>query len=207
MSQFITKEKVKEIVSGAPQGTGKDVFNALVTKGYEIEGYNAEFSFGETLSNIPPSGAEFVKAIWSAVTSPIQTVSAMSSLGLGAMRKGYTAITGNQLVEGGRSGSVEDEKMVDGMVEFFVDRYGSKDKILNTIEKDPVGFLADAASAVGGAGLALKGASVGGKVSTLAKAGGALSKYSRALEPTTLAVKTARKLNEVSGINKLIPDS
>ena len=207
MPEFLTTEKIKEVVSNAPPELKGQVFQALVDKGYEIEGFNANFSPFEALKNIPESTKEFGKAIYSAIMNPLQSIKAISGLAQGGIRKGYEAISGKQAPVGLISGTEQDEKTFDNMVEFFIARYGSKDRLLNTIEKDPVGFLADASAAIGGAGAAVKGVGVAGKIGMVSKAGGTLVKYSRLLEPTTAAIKTARTINELSGINKLIRNS
>ena len=210
MGEFITKEKMTEILSSAPPETDKaKMLTALSQKGYEIEGYNAQFSPFETLKNVPGSTLEFGKAIWTAVTNPVESVKGISSLGRGSIRKAYQGITGKEMPVGAgpgmaATGTPEDDMIFDAMVGFFVERYGSKDKLLNTIEKDPAGFLADAATVMGGASLPLKTASTTGKLGMLRKTGDVLSKYSRALEPTTLAIKTARKFNDLSGVNNLM---
>jgi hypothetical protein len=250
MGEFFTKEKVREILENAPPDLDKrKLLRSMANQGHEMEGHNAEFSPLDMVKNVPESTKEFGKAIWAAITNPLQSINAMSDLARGGLRRGGEVI-GVKLAEGGLMGTEEEGKLFDSMVEFFIDRYGSKDRIFETIERDPVGFLADASTIIGGAGAVVKGGglavkgmgralmggdktlgiikqslkkpherippfkgvdkikttpeklfAVGGKIS---KTGSVLFKYSRNLEPTTLAIKTARRVNEVVGINKLI---
>jgi len=207
MGEFLTTDKIKEVLGGLPQEQRKAALQKLVERGHEIEGFNAEFSPFETLKNVPGSTLEFGKAIYNSVRHIDQTASALSSLGKGTVKKFVEALGGNassvinpftlkpvQLTD-------SDEEIVDAMGNFFVERYGSVDRLLNTIEKDPAGFLSDASTLLGGGGALIKGTATVSRLGKVAKAGDVISKYSRFLEPTTAAIKTARGLNEKLGIN------
>ncbi len=191
MSDFLTKDKQRELLAGLPEGADKTRFiSTLVDRGFELEGLNAEFDFGEAAGNIIPSAVEVGKNIYAAITSPIQTAKAIGTIGKGGLQK---LVPGEQ----------DAEKAFDSMVGFFVDRFGGKDKLLNTIEKDPAGFLLDISTVIGGAGGAV---SVGTKGTRLAKIGKTARGFSRAIDPTTaipaVVRKSAEKFNAVSRINQ-----
>jgi len=199
---FLTKEKVKEIVSGAPQGTQpKDILKKLVQKGYELEGFNSSFDFGEAASNFPGDVAEIGKMIYSAVTQPGQTITGLSNLGLGAIRKSM-GIEGDQQMApvppqmGGamsfapQAGTVpvNDRQAFDGLINMMYDQYGSKDKLLNHIEKHPAQFLSDLSIVLNPATGGLKAAL---STTRLAKYANTANRLVRALETTTMAREAA----------------
>ena len=213
MPEIITTEKFKELV-GRGQGKGftpKQVLLSLKDKGYLVEGYNAnyspiektrktpEFSSTEMVKNIPESAWEMGKNIWTAATNPLQTTNAMRSLSVGAMGKLLKSI-GYKSPRGETSDNLQNEEIVNSMIDFMVERYGSKDKLLNTIEKDPVGFSADLASVMGGAGVAGKLALPG----KLGVAAGKVAKYSRYLQPDVAAIKSSAAFIQGTGLGKRI---
>ncbi len=215
MGDFLTTDKLREILKPVPKESRSSAVEELIARGHEIEGLNAEFSPLESVANIPSSLMEFGKNIWIAASSPLETINSLSSIALGGMRVATEKALGKQLGESPRGGSQNDEENFKNMVNFFSERYGSVDRLLNTIEKDPVGFLADAATFIGGVGGILKGAGVASKLSTIEKIGGSLVKVSRALEPTTVFTKAVskltkpvrvgiRRLNEATGVNKTL---
>jgi hypothetical protein len=78
MENKLTREQVKAILDGAPQGADKKVvFNKLVEKGYKIEGYNDQ-----------PAPEE--KSLVSKATDVVKDT--VSSIGLGIGGAGLTAI-------------------------------------------------------------------------------------------------------------------
>ncbi len=219
MPEIITTEKFKELVeAGRKKGkTPRQILDKLTSLNYQIEGHNVnfhpierirkkpEFSSTEMVKNIPESAWEMGKAIWTAVSNPLQTAKGLTSLGRGAMRKVVEGITGEQIPEQPLSaqkftGTEQDEKLLGEMVNFYKERYGGTDKILETIEQDPVGFTADLATLMGGVGVA-------GKVTLPGKIGqavGKVGKASRYLQPDVAAAKVIKKVNEYSGVNKVL---
>jgi hypothetical protein len=208
MPEFITEEKLKEMLADVPPEQHEALKQRLTVRGYEIENYSAEFSFKDALSNVDNSTAEFVKAMWSAVKNPGTTVNSMSSLAKGGLRKAAKGLGLELPTEGlpgpaGVGGSEMDEKLLDSVIGFYKDRYGSMDKFLDTIEKDPVGFSGDVASLMGGTGVAVSGVGKISKVAPIIKAGKNIRTFSRYFEPSSIASKTARQFNSLVGINKL----
>ena len=209
MGQFITKEKLGEILEKRPQNVAPEsILETLAGQGHEIEGYNAKFSPLETAKNIPGSTVELGKNIYAAFSNPLQTAKSIGNVALGGLAK---LVPGEQ----------DQEKAFDNVLDFYEQRYGSADKALNTIERDPVGFASDLSSLMSGGGAALK---VGAKVATvagkvgaaqkLAKAGEIAGKIGAKVEPLALAGagakltgKLIRPVNEVLGINRLLRET
>lgn len=232
MGEFITKEKFLEIRETFPDKKPVDVARFLAGRGHEIEGVNAEFSPVDTLSNIPGSLKEMAKNIFNVVKNPKQTVKSVATLTKGALSEFLPEEVVNvvsstpqlSFLNLARDVSSDNAKKVfEGTAKDFGQRFGviktddgvrfSKDALLNTIEKDPVGFLADAASAVSGTGLAVRGVGTVSRFAGASKAakflddaGIAVSKAGRLLEPTNAATELlkqsadfTRRFNKVSG--------
>lgn len=210
-TQFISKNKLREIFEDA-KAKGiepKNVFKSLAkNEKIEIEGYNARFDPIEAATNIPESAKELGKSLVHLfTTNPLQTIKGISGIALGALEK---AVPGTQ----------SHEQAFDVLADAMVERYGSKDKILNTIEKDPVGFAADLSTVLTGVGGAVKGAATAaGKsaiISTraatrLAETAKTLSRVGNTIDPINIAASTAKvpfstikKANESIGIDKVI---
>jgi len=119
--------------------------------------------------------------------TPIETAKNLGTLGNGI----YSMITG------GDSADEETAKLVG---QFYIDRYGSKDAILNTLNTDPMGFISDAALAFTGGGGLVK---ILGKTNKyVAKAGNVLSRLGQRIDPLRQAallsktgIKSARNVS------------
>ena len=149
-----------------------------------------EFSFLNTLKNIPSSAVENAGNIYQALRHPVQTGEAMVKTGLDvAGRMDETGsqdfINKNILGIGGEAEAMKD---------YAVDRYGGWDNIKNTIENDPVGFMLDASGAAYGTGSVLNATGKAGKISN------ALRTTGKAIDPVNATVNTLRK-----GVSKVIP--
>lgn len=129
------------------------------------------FSVGEMASNIPSSAGKLVKnlagGLYQTVRHPIKTAQGLGTLAEGIVDKGaemaHNAVPQDLRTKINKvnnsipfmtklpeSGEVRfDESHVGEAVgEAIKNRYGSKEAILNTLEADPVGVLADAAAVV-----------------------------------------------------------
>jgi len=136
-----------------------------------------------TIGNIPGSAMNLVGGLGNVIAHPIKTAQALGGIAGGAVDK---------LLPGEQGG----EKNFDALVDFYKERYGSVDKLLQTIEKDPVGFAADASAILGGGGALLKGAGTVSKISALSKVGTVVSKAGQVTNPisaVTGAVSLASK--------------
>lgn len=139
---------------------------------------DAEFSFGEMVSNVPSSAAQFGKDIIYPFRHPVETAKGMGNLAMGL---GQKLIPGEQ----------EEEQYADQMGQFIADRYGSWENFKQTLMKDPVGVLADASTVITGVGGAVR---AGGRVAgTTGKLGRAVQATGAALDPVNLALKTGKK--------------
>lgn len=169
-----------------------------------------------TISNIPSSAGDFVSSIGQAVLHPIKTVQALGQTALGGVEK---------LLPGQQEGEVQ----FDAVVSFFKDRYGSFDGLKNTIETDPIGFLADAATVltaggalvtkIGTAGklaefagiasraeriAAIQKAAQAGELGEIARAGNILTKAGEFTDPISLLTKSIGKAAEVATAGKTV---
>jgi hypothetical protein len=147
----------------------------------------------ETVSNIPESGAQFVKDIVTPFIHPVETAKAVGNLAAGI---------GQKLIPGKQEKEVYAEKAM----QFIKDRYGSLENIGDTIKTDPVGFLADFASLVSGGGLAVRAAGGLTKVKKISDAGRLASKVGTLIEPTRAVRAIASKSAKVV-IPKGLPSS
>lgn len=175
--------------------------NDLINMGYEIEGVNATFDLGEAVNNFPGDVVEIGTQIYEGMTSPIQTMTALSSVGRGGIRKLSESVFGEEIAQamsdfqtsmpGGLKtiGDKYDKETFDAVIDLFHEQYGSKDKILNTIEKRPAQFLSDLSIVLNPASAALKTSLAGTR---FAKGGQVVNRLVRALEPT-------QALGEISG--------
>lgn len=117
---------------------------------------------------------------------------------------GKLAVGTAQLAIPGEQG-LEDRPRAVG--EFYKERYGSLPKITKTLYEDPVGAALDASVVLGGAGAVVKGVGTAGKISSLTRAGEALSTASKVVDPLQAVgklagmgtSKIAGKAGEISG--------
>jgi hypothetical protein len=173
-------------------GTGEPSTNLVSTDeffGKSVQSGNQAqkgFSIEQTIKNIPRSGGEFLKNVVSPIVHPIDTGKAISKLALGTAQK---LIPGQQ----------KSEASFDALTNFFKERYGGVENVKKTIQEDPVGFLGDLSTVLtGGGGLAAKTGQLS-KVSSLAKAGQAVSKAGTAIEPLGLMGKVAKGGAQLGG--------
>lgn len=128
---------------------------------------------GEAFTNIPSSAAHFASNLIQPILHPIDTAKSLVALGDAVGSK--ISRPGNLLRAGDPEPTPEQiharetrEAPADAVGQFFVDRYGSKEGIQNTIATDPVGAAADAATVLsGGSLLPVRGAAMVGKVGAM----------------------------------------
>lgn len=114
---------------------------------------------GRAVENIPGSAKNFASNIVQPIVHPIQTAE-----GIAALLSG-------------------DEHAVQGLKDFIVQRYGGLENVKRTFAEDPVGFAADAALILSGGGALMRGAGKAGQVSGLVKAGEAVGKAGKMVDP------------------------
>lgn len=130
-------------------------------------------AIGEGITNIPASAGHFANALVQPILHPIDTAKGVVALGDAVGSK--ISRPGNFLRVGDPEPTPEQlkaravrEAPADAVGEFFADRYGSGEKIKNTLATDPVGLAADAATVLtGGSALPVRGAAVLGKAGAM----------------------------------------
>lgn len=128
-----------------------------------------EFSAKETIKNVPASFKREVQNIAAAITDPKATLTGLYNVGVGAIQKADpTGFLGT-----------DKEKYAEALGQFYVDRYGSKEKFLQTLQEDPVGVMGDASMFLTGGAMALP------------KVGKTVGKVGAAIEPLNIATNTA----------------
>ena len=127
---------------------------------------------GAALRNLPKSAVEFGSNLVTAVTSPVQTVTALGDILGGVMEP----ITPDFLYGGDSLARAKQAR--GGFADFMVDRYGGYENLKRTVAEDPVGFLGDLSTIFSG------GAGVAGKTGATTTAG-ALTKASTYTNPLT----------------------
>lgn len=99
----------------------------------------------EAVTNVPKSGFEFLKGLYSAVTSPVQTVSGLMDVAAGGL-KNITPKAVKDFIDLFETDPDAAKRAVDSANAFggfYKDRYGSIDSLKNTLATDPVGAAAD----------------------------------------------------------------
>lgn len=127
---------------------------------------------GDVISNIPSSASRFAGDIFNAIIHPVETATSLVGLAKGVASK---LIPGDQ----------DSEIYVDGLMQFYKERYGTLEKAKETFRTDPVGALSDGAAALSGAGASLK-------LGRLGKAGELVARTASAIDPVNLPVGVAR---------------
>jgi hypothetical protein len=132
------------------------------------------FSVAETIKSIPGSAARYVGGIAEAVTHPIQTAEELTKLAVGGVQtllpepeeKTIVSPQGRTIRLSGKEHKQSWQNFSNAMQQ----RYGGWDNVKNTIQTDPVGFLADVSA-------------------VLIPTGGAVGAAGRAIEPINMARK------------------
>lgn len=234
MPEFITKEKLGEVLASKPEyqtPKGKAaVTRMLIRQGHEIEGINASFSGLNAAANVFPSLYELGKGIVKMVVDYDEkkgvelklddTLAGLTNAAIGGIanlvdKAGGDAknSVGADIVAalGGDVG--KQQEAARGIYNFYQQRYGSVEKLQETVERDPAGFLADVAGLFSGGATAAKGigkiaqvSGASGLASKIATAQNFLTRTARAVEPLGLVPKaaaaTASKANDVLGITE-----
>lgn len=98
--------------------------------------------------NAPRSAYNLGKSIVDAVTSPVETATALYNVGKGGVSKAAGAIG----IDQDPGTKAQNEAAFDAVASFFADRYGGVENFKKTLAEDPVGFAADLSSVLGVAG-------------------------------------------------------
>ena len=153
---------------------------------------------GMAMENLPASAKQFAGSLYEMVTSPIETMDAVTKIGAGALQLGLENIGLGSLVSGlGRD--EQSIQMARKVGEFFVDRYGSEEAAMNTLATDPVGAAADVAGLLTGTGGVLRTTGKATGVAGLERAGEITRKAGGYVDPTLMAVRGAGVAKDVAG--------
>lgn len=151
-------------------------------------------SVGGFLGNAVSSAGNFVGGIGQAVMHPIQTAENLGGAIYGAGQEIGGAIQGKQI-------STPETQKWDNILNFYKQRYGSPEQFLQTMYKDPVGFLADASTLASGLGGAVGAVGDLADASKVADVGEAIGRTGEAINPVSLAGKALSPVVNVG--NKL----
>lgn len=190
--QFYTTESQKELIDGLSPERQAHLIKRLAQDN-ELEGLNRETSPLAAVQNLPGSALDAVKGVFEVLSNPGQTLDAMSSSAKGLMRKlAMLPMSESRRASLGVAETTLDEQAFDSLAKFYQQRFGSVEKALETIERDPAGAGSDIAA---GLGLVAGGAGAivtkGGKASVAIRQ---IQKASRLADPTLAAVKGTEKL-------------
>jgi hypothetical protein len=142
------------------------------------------------VQNFPSSMGNLIKSIYDAVTNPLTTAKSVLDVGAGALQ--------NVLPERFVQAVGEDPASREAarqMGKFFADRYGTGEKLKQTIATDPAGVLADLSTLIsGGAGATRAAADVAtiatkGRVTAPIQAAEALSKTATFVDPLAATLR------------------
>ena len=135
----------------------------------------------ETAGNVPESAGNVLSGIWEAISNPVETAEALGSAAVGGIQLGKDALgvpTHNVF------GDQRDAARAVG--EFYADRYGGGQEILDTIRTDPAGAVLDALGLVtGGAGAAARAPGVAGRIARTVAAADPARAAGRAIQSAT----------------------
>ena len=143
----------------------------------------------EAIKNIPSSGANLIKDLITAISSPLQTGKAVLDVGAGALQN----VLPEKLVQ-----AIGEDKpsreVANAVGQFYANRYGSVEGAKQAIAQDPVGVLADVSTLFsGGSMIAPKAAAV------------PLAKVASAIDPLAIAARTTAKTANVLGGKVIAP--
>lgn len=185
----VTAPDGKEYDVEAPRGATQEQALAYFQQNWKPQQEPQGMSWGEVgkqaVMNLPSSGANLVKGIYGAVTSPVETVSNVAKLAKGTAQ--------NVLPESIVGADPEAQAMASQLGQFYKDRYGSMEGFKKAIATDPAGVLADVSTVATGGGAAVA------KVPMMAKVGQAVSKVGSAVDPLAMAVRGGAKAVEYGG--------
>lgn len=161
-------ENLPTTIPSKPIGYSKSSLTAPAPKAIEPE--KPELTWEETAkgaaSQILPSTGKMIGDIFHAVTSPVETGSALKQLGAGAYSKleGFFANQDPQQKK-------QNEALLNAVVDDYIKKYGSVKEFKRALAEDPASILADISLLVsGGTTAALKGTGLAGKTAGMAGA-------------------------------------
>ena len=182
--QGVFSQYANDVKAGMPDNVASQYYPELFgsqaqdnSNNQQPNGLPQNPSVGGFLGNVVKSGANLGANIGNAVLHPIKTVQALGNTVVGGLKEAAGQPTDQQTQDW------------DTMTNFFKQRYGSVNDLVNTAYQDPVGFATDLATVLGaGAGVAGKVGDVAG-ISGLSDAADTLNNASEAVNPLSMAGK------------------
>lgn len=156
--------------------TAKRLPNENLQLGPSVE-QPTTFDAMNLISNLGPSGLQYVQDIATPFIHPIDT-----ARGIGTLASGYSQLAKSSLT-GKEAPSNENIDAARAVNQFMANRYGGKQQFLNTLENDPVGVLGDISS------IFTMGGGLLGKTK-LASEANLISKTGKALDPVSFLQKS-----------------
>lgn len=140
----------------------------------------------EAVKNIPRSAKQFATNLYDAITSPIETASAVLDIGAGALQNVLPDPVVNFINRFNANPAAADRavKAANAVGGMYKERYGSYEGVKRTLAEDPVGFAADMST------LLAAGSTLTGRAAPAASV--ALGRAATLTNPLTPVVKTAQ---------------
>jgi hypothetical protein len=137
--------------------------------------------------NVVESGKQFYGDIYHALTNPRETAEAMGNLVTGTVEK---------MVPGHRGPL---EQYPEAFGQMVADRYGSVDKAVETMYKDPVGAAADASTLLGAASLAARIPQGAATLAGMTRTADIAGKTARGLATASAVTDPIRAVGQIPG--------
>jgi hypothetical protein len=147
---------------------------------------------GETIRNIPKSGAALAGSIFDAIASPFETMGALADTAIGGAANTVETIAGALGAENAEQiFDLPSEQVASAVGDFFAERYGGVENIKNTIKEDPVGFAADLTAILSIVGGGLRAGGRAAQVGAVTRAGQVATKAAQVIDPIATAGRVA----------------
>ena len=154
---------------------------------------------GAAMRNLPRSAQQFYGGVVEAITSPIQTAQNLADLAAGGLRAGARRVLPTGVFEAiDRLDNPETTQRISELASAvggeFARNYGSEEGFRNKVAEDPVGFLADVSTLLGGGAVAAGRAGATGTVNVLRTAEAVTNPLTPVIAPIALAGRGAGAL-------------
>lgn len=142
--------------------------------------------------NLPRSAQQFYGGIVEAITSPIQTAQSLADLAAGGLRAGARAVLPTGVFQAiDRLDNPETTQRISEIASAvggeYARNYGSIEGVRNKVAEDPVGFLADVSTLLGGGAMAAGRAGAAGTAGALRTA----ERFTNPLTPVIAPIELA----------------
>lgn len=166
---------------------------------------------GAAVRNLPRSAQQFYGGVVEAITSPIQTVQNLADLAAGGLRAGARRVLPAGVVEAiDRLDNPETTRRISEIASAvggeYARNYGSWQGLRDKVAEDPVGFLADASTLLGGGAIAAGRAGATGTAGVLRTAEAVTNPLTPIIAPIALAGRGAGTVVE-RGYRALDPEA